>query len=80
MSEKTPLSTSDTVGILSTDWCNLTDPPCPYSTGSTGGICGIKSHLRGFPTRRARIAEAKRLLNDAKENPEVFWEICGRAI
>lgn len=65
----------ETIRPLATDWCRQTDPPCPYENPD----CGINRHLRHSYGKR-RIAEAKRLLALAKENPDGFWQTCARAL
>lgn len=71
MSKETPLPTP-----FSIDWCNLTDPPCPFK----GYPCGIKERLRGFYQKSIIKKEAESLMAIAEKDPKEFHRICQRSL
>ncbi len=63
------------------NWCLINqDNPCHYDPQSAREKrCGIVNHLGKFFNRR-KDEEIDRLLELAQEDPELFREICGRAL
>lgn len=62
---------------FSINWCDLTDPPCPFKGW---GECGIKETLRGFSSKPGIRKEAERLYRLAKEKPDEFRKTCERGL
>ena len=68
----------NTSGPLSVNWCQLVGG-CPLNTGY--GDCGIRQHLRSFPTLSSRQQEADylaRLIEDGKK--EELVRICQQSL